>query len=467
MNSALATFKNRQEILGMNERNRTHRRYNKGNKKYADNKLLTKKILKSSGIPAPEVYGVIRKRFQVDSFDFEKLPKSFVLKPARGVKGAGINIYYNRTKDEKWVLADKRKHSVGDIKSHVYNILDGQFSFGVTPKPSPAVFEERIKMHPVFKPYSYRGIPDIRIIVFKGIPVMAMLRLPTEESAGKANISRGAVGVGIDMARGITTTAIKNGRVIENVPGKNIKLSGVKIPYWTKILRISHQCYVASGLGYLGVDIIIDRDNGPMVVELNARPGLGIQVANQDGLKDRLSKVRKIKNISESKAVRLAKDLFGGEIDEELESITGRELIGLTEKVCLVGKDGKEICTPCKIDTGAESSSIDEFLARSLGYGEAIERFKETITEEIKGMAREDRLKYIREVGIHEDIASLVPIKSASGGDYRLKIEMPARVGTKDFIMKATVANRKGLDYAVIIGKRDLGGFLIDTTRRG
>jgi alpha-L-glutamate ligase-like protein len=451
----------------MNERNRTHRRYNKGNKKYADNKLLTKRILKTSGIPAPEVYGVIRRRAQVDHFDFDKLPKSFVLKPARGVKGAGIDIYYNRTKDDRWVLADKRKHSVGDIKSHVYNILDGQFSFGVTPKPSPAVFEERIKMHPVFKPYSYRGIPDIRIIVFKGVPVMAMLRLPTEESEGKANISRGAVGVGIDMARGITTTAIKNGRVIENVPGKNLKLSGVKIPYWTKILRISHQCYVASGLGYLGVDIIIDRDNGPMVVELNARPGLGIQVANQDGLKDRLGKVRKIKNITESKAVRLAKDLFGGEIDEELESITGRELIGLTETVCFTGKNKKEFCVKCKIDTGAESSSIDEFLARKLGYGEAIDQFKETITEDIKSMVRGERLKYIRKVGIHEDIASLVPIKSASGEDYRLKIELDAKIGGKEFVSRATVANRSKLDYPVIIGRRDLRGFLIDTTKGG
>jgi alpha-L-glutamate ligase-like protein len=451
----------------MNERNKIHRRYNRGQKKYADNKLLTKKILKSEDIPAPSVYGIIRKRSNIDDFNYDDLPRSFVLKPARGVKGAGINIYYNRDKDGRWILADKKKHSIEDVKAHVHNILDGQFSFGITPKPSPAVFEERIRMHPIFKPYSYRGIPDIRVIVFRGIPIMAMLRLPTEESGRKANISLGAIGVGIDMARGITTTAIKNGRVIESVPGKNLKLSGIKVPYWTKILRISHQCYQVSGLGYLGVDIIIDRENGPMVVELNARPGLGIQVANEDGLKERMDKVRKIKRISESKAVRLAKDLFGGEIDEELESITGRELIGLAEKVCFVGKDGKETCVPCKIDTGAESSSIDVSIASSLGFKEAIERFNETITEEIKSMVKDERLKYIREIGIHQDIASLVPIKSASGEDYRLKIEVPAKIGSREFIMKATVADRSKLDFAVIIGKRDLGGFLIDTTKRG
>lgn len=468
MNKALVTFMHRHEILGMNERNREHQRYNAGRKKYADNKLLTKGLLKQASIPAPEVYGVIRKRSMVEGFDFDSLPKSFVLKPAKGVKGAGINIYYNRTKDGDWVLADKRRHSVEDIKTHVYNILEGQFSFGVTPKPSPAVFEERIKMHPVFKPYSYRGIPDIRIIVFKGVPIMAMLRLPTEESGGKANISRGAIGVGIDMARGITTTAIKNGRIIDSVPGKNLKLSGIKVPFWTKILKISYQCYITSGLGYLGVDIIIDRDNGPMVVELNARPGLGIQVANQDGLKERMAKVRRIKSITESKAIRLAKDLFGGEIDDELEAITGRELIGLTENVCFTGKNKKELCVKCKIDTGAESSSIDESLARKLGYAEAMNVFEEmTHKYQLDQKTKDERSKIVKKLKFHDDIEKLIIINSASGEDYRIRLEIPAKIGNKSFVMKTTVANRSNLNYQAIIGKRDLGGFLIDTTRKG
>jgi alpha-L-glutamate ligase-like protein len=452
----------------MNERNRAHRRYNKGNKKNADNKLLTKKILRQSGIPVPETFGVIRKRHQVDDFNYDALPKSFVLKPARGVKGAGINIYYNRTKDGKWVLADKKRHSVEDIKTHVYNILEGQFSFGVTPKPSPAVFEERIKMHTVFKSYSYRGIPDIRVIVFRGIPIMAMLRLPTEESQGKANISRGAIGVGIDMARGITTTAIKNGRIIENVPGKSLKLSGIKIPYWTKILRISHQCFNTSGLGYLGVDIIIDRDNGPMVVELNARPGLGIQVANQDGLKERMDKVKRVKVMTENKAVRLSKDLFGGEIDEEIESISGREVIGLTEVITLTGKDKKHYKFKFKVDTGAESSSIDKSVAKILGYQDAVKYAEDIIKEEqVAEKPKEERLTYLRKLGKHDDIVAIARIKSATGTDYRVKVQLPAVIKEKDFNMRANIANRKRLTYNVIIGKNDLKEFLIDPTKGG
>jgi glutathione synthase/RimK-type ligase-like ATP-grasp enzyme len=44
-----------------------------------------------------------------------------------------------------------------------------------------------------------------------------------------------------------------------------------------------------TGLGYLGVDMVIDRERGPLLLELNARPGLQIQVANQAGLRSRLA----------------------------------------------------------------------------------------------------------------------------------------------------------------------------------
>jgi glutathione synthase/RimK-type ligase-like ATP-grasp enzyme len=45
-------------------------------------------------------------------------------------------------------------------------------------------------------------------------------------------------------------------------------------------------------LGYLGADIVLTPDHGPILLELNARPGLGIQIANLDGLVPRLEKIR-------------------------------------------------------------------------------------------------------------------------------------------------------------------------------
>lgn len=465
MNSILFLFKNQKDILGMNDRIFTYQTLNKGKRKLADNKILTKKILEENEIATPKLFAVIKNKEQLEELDFDSLPKSFVLKPTTGYKGAGINIYYNRSKDGRWILADRKKHSADDIKEHIRNILDGQYSLESKHAENSAFLEERVKMANSFKTYSFRGIPDIRVIVYKCVPVMAMLRLPTEESEGKANLNRGALGVGIDMANGITTTAVKNGRAIEFLPGTKIRLSGIKIPYWTKILRLAYRCQKASGLGFLGVDIIIDRDKGPMVVELNSRPGLGIQVANQAGLKERLLRLRKLKGISEERAVRIAKDLFGGEIESEIESITGREVIGLEEEIVLTNKDGQEIKVPCKIDTGADSSSIDKELAKEIGYEDVVNYAESIAGAEVAEKEAEERRAFKKLLYGHQDVVKVTRIKTASGFDYRVKIEIPAKLKEKGFTMRASIADRSQLKFPVLIGKRDLRNFLIDTTK--
>ena len=44
-------------------------------------------------------------------------------------------------------------------------------------------------------------------------------------------------------------------------------------------------------LGYVGVDFVIDANDGPVVLEANARPGLAIQVAHRHGLLQRLDAI--------------------------------------------------------------------------------------------------------------------------------------------------------------------------------
>ena len=50
--------------------------------------------------------------------------------------------------------------------------------------------------------------------------------------------------------------------------------------------------YDITGMGYVGVDIVLDKDLGPMLLEVNARPGIAIQVANKTGMQHRLKFVR-------------------------------------------------------------------------------------------------------------------------------------------------------------------------------
>jgi glutathione synthase/RimK-type ligase-like ATP-grasp enzyme len=66
----------------------------------------------------------------------------------------------------------------------------------------------------------------------------------------------------------------------------------VQVPYWQEILTIASQSFELTGLGYLGVDIVLDKQIGPLMLELNARPGLNIQIANREGLDLRLQKIK-------------------------------------------------------------------------------------------------------------------------------------------------------------------------------
>ncbi len=151
--------------------------------------------------------------------------------------------------------------------------------------------EYRVRADPLFDEITYQGVPDLRTIVYRGYPVMAMVRLPTLASDGKANLHQGAVGVGIDIATGVTRGGVLGNEPIAEHPDTDHPLAGIQIPGWRELLELAARCYEITGLGYLGVDVVLDRDLGPLILELNARPGLNIQIANRRGLLERLRRV--------------------------------------------------------------------------------------------------------------------------------------------------------------------------------
>lgn len=494
-------------VVGINRRNQDFvRALNKeSSKRIVDNKLLTKKYLIKKGLPVSKVFVVFKDEESVYNLRPESLPKSFVIKPRKGRRGQGIKVFYGKKKGAwKWIAADG-VYSFEDIQKHIIRILTGQFSLGVR-KYDHAFLEERLKVHPVFKPYVYKGIPDIRIIVYKGIPIMAMTRLPTRKSGGTANLHTGAITVGIDMRMGITTTAIQRRGInllgdvydiIETVPDKPyLTLSGIKIPYWKKVLLYASKAAIAVGLGYAGVDIAIDRELGPVILEVNARPGLGIQMANQAGLLERIMQVRKKKPKTPAAAVELAMTLFGGEVVEEVEAIIGKQVIGITENITLLvppyvesyykrlrKEKGKKIKLPksvevkAKVDTGAYLSSIDLSLARSLGfdlsYFDDLLKIRFSNVEEAKQGAKELEAKYV--VKDAEGKVVFTPphflkgffvIKNATGIMVRPRIKIPTKIGDDIYDITYTVGDRSFLNYPVLLGRKDLKEFLIDPSRK-
>ncbi|MBD2605811.1 alpha-L-glutamate ligase-like protein [Scytonema hofmannii FACHB-248] len=287
----LSSSLRRSGILGINARNLDYIFASNPRQlyRYADNKLETKKITQTIGVPVPETYGVISFQGEVRNLsNIIKQHKSFVVKPARGSGGDGIVVISDVT-DEGYRKASGSILKPGDLQYHIYNILSGMFSLGG--QTDQAIIEYAVQFDPVFAEIAYQGVPDIRVIVYRGVPAMAMLRLPTRASDGKANLHRGGVGVGIDLSTGKTLAGIQRNSYIDNHPETKHSLRDRQIPHWQTILEIAAKLGDKTEFGYLGVDIVLDEEKGPLLLEINARPGLSIQIANREGLIHRLEAI--------------------------------------------------------------------------------------------------------------------------------------------------------------------------------
>lgn len=302
-------------VLGMNRRNISYiSPYNPRSLfPLVDDKLKTKELALEHGVTVPELLGVISEQHSVnDLADMLKNRNGFCIKPANGSGGKGIMVITRTDINEGYRRSNGQYIQLGGLQRHVSNILAGLFSLGG--KPDAAIIEDLIHFDDTFSQFSYEGVPDTRVIVFQGFPVMAMMRLSTSKSNGKANLHQGAVGVGLDIATGRALRAVQFDKPILLHPDTGVNLLSLKIPHWEELLNLAVDCYEMTGLGYLGADIVLDRFKGPIMLELNARPGLTIQIANGHGLLPRLRQIEalpKKHKMKTSERVAYAREHFG------------------------------------------------------------------------------------------------------------------------------------------------------------
>lgn len=431
------------DILGMNARNHLYQsKYNsfKG-KRAADSKLVTKSILKKAKLSVPKLYRIFKNERAVEGFNFINLPDSFVIKPSQGLGGEGI-LVIDQGGDPpaggagEWVTVDGNKVTISDLRLHILDILAGKYS--MLDLPDKAFIEERVRVHPRFEPISCQGTPDIGVLVFNKIPVMAFLRLPTKESHGKANMFQGAIACGIDMATGVTTKAVKYTSETKFFPDTRRRLNGVRIPRWEEVLELGVKTAEAVGLGYCRVDIALQPrktksgklKSTPMVLEVNAQPGLKIQLANEAGLKRRLERVEGLRVKTVKQGINIGKQLFS--VRDEDESIQGGWLnIGIFEDVEVENFLGEKHQIKVKIDSGAFRSSIDEGLAKKLGLMDP------------------------------ENILWERSYRSALGREERKVVGVTFYLNGKKIKTAASVSDRSKLKRPMIVGRRDLLGFSI------
>jgi alpha-L-glutamate ligase-like protein len=273
---------NSKQVLSINNRNLGYI-YSYNERRHfnlADDKVLAKKVLSEVGVPVPDTYLLVDSFYHVNRIDphLEKLD-DYVIKPAQGRGGGGIVVITGKHKSG-WCTASGKIKSNEDIKRHVADIVFGNHSFD---KSDVAIFEQRLIPAELLHELSPWGLPDVRIIAFKNKLMMAMCRVPTKDSGGRANIHQGAVAMGLDLDTGVSTHALFKNRLINNHPDHGKNLIGLRLPFWNDVIDMARLCAQTLPLKYLGVDIAISID-GPKILEVNARPGLAIQLANDRGL---------------------------------------------------------------------------------------------------------------------------------------------------------------------------------------
>jgi alpha-L-glutamate ligase-like protein/uncharacterized protein (TIGR02421 family) len=418
-------------VLGLNARNLLYIKPFNPRKAvaFADDKLKTKAYLSARGIPVARIYGKIESREQLRAFDFAQLPDECVLKPNEGFGGEGIIILKGRDDQGRFLEQGRRPIEERELSEHIEDILDGKFS--VNGHMDTAFFEKILVPHECFAPFHPLGLPDIRIVVFNLVPVMAMLRVPTAQSGGKANVHLGGLGIGIDIANGTTTHAAQYHRIIQELPYGGIP-SGLAIPRWDELLLIASRIQAITNIGYLAVDLTIDLEQGPVLLEVNARAGLMVQVANLAPLRARLERIGGLKVDTPEKGVRIAQDLFGTKrAPRRSASVADRPVLGLREVLQVAG-DGVTVDVPCELRIGQEHTVFaHDLLAELLRQG-----------------AAETEDSPAGKVG-------------AAGRTYRIR----AQLGGRKF---HTLVHEGQIDVPsvrAIIGRRDLKGFLVDPAK--
>jgi alpha-L-glutamate ligase-like protein len=278
-------------ILGMNQRNAACILDHNPRGKYplVDDKARMARLCDEIGVPTPRIFAVVEYHAHLRNLTTILTDRSeFVVKPNRGSAGRGVLVLLERD-GAYFVRHNGERLSLDDLRQHFSDILSGMYSLGG--QADQVLVQQRIHLHPAFEAIAYKGIPDVRVILYRNEPAMAMLRLPTKESGGRANLHQGGIGTGIDLATGRTNHAVQRNRQVARHPDTGVALVGAEVPFWDDILALSRKVSEAVGLGYVGVDVVVDAEQGPMLLEANARPGLAIQIANNAGLLPRLEAI--------------------------------------------------------------------------------------------------------------------------------------------------------------------------------
>ena len=342
------------DYLGMNLRNQKYIDWDKTRTNFTNSKLKTKLFLSARQIRVPKLHAIIKNHKDLQNLDYANLPAKTVIKPNKGSQGKGIIPFQKKVNGNFVSVSNKTyKHEV--LHKHIQEILDGKYSMGFL--PDTAFFEEKIDTHNALREYAPIGLPDIRIIVYKGFPVLAMLRMPNEKSGGKANLNAGAWGLGIDIVSGKVKTCYQDGKLQKNNPYLNFQ-----VPFYNEALQMAVKIAEITNISFFGCDIAISK-NGPVLIELNSKPGLKIQLVNNVGLKYRLEKVDGLKVRSKQDKVFIVSQLFN--TDKQDKNNKSDKIIDINQRASILANH-KKISASLEISTKHKNTYVSKDIFEEL-----------------------------------------------------------------------------------------------------
>jgi len=358
-------------------------------KSLADSKLWTKKFLSTHKIAVPETLWIIKRHSENTLERIAQLEPPFVIKPNNWYGWKGIIVVDEKDIAGNFITNSWDVFSPQQIFEHLNYVLDGFFSLSWW-RDTVLIEKKIILMKEVDLLWTF-GLPDLRIITYNMVPVMAMMRIPTKESGWKANIHGGACAVWIDIGTGKLTYISHKWKLVKSIPGI-WDVRGITVPNWEEILSLVVWVQKATGIKFLWCDVVLDEISGPLLLEINIRPWLEIQNVNLSPLKARLDRVEWVEVTSVEKGVRLWRDLFSWDIEERIKNMSWKEILWSREYLKLSYNE-KEYNYLAEIRISVEESQISRSFLEDILKVDIWDKKKIRFEWEILGVKKNFRFK--------------------------------------------------------------------------
>ena len=162
-------------ILGINRRNGDYVLPNNPREHYprVDDKALTKELCRRRQIPVPETYALIERHGDVAKFLDLIGHRAGICRQAGRRQRGPRHRRHRPARRQRLLQLQRRASPLADMTYHLMTILSGLYS--LAGQPDRIIIEQRIIRHPVFESIAVGGTPDVRIILYRCVPVMAMV----------------------------------------------------------------------------------------------------------------------------------------------------------------------------------------------------------------------------------------------------------------------------------------------------